>query len=73
MPMLIHWRVLTGSMRLAQEAREQAASMASRREAERKARERERKRKAIEALLHSRYSICKTLLMRGQTLVRASS
>jgi circadian clock protein KaiC len=41
--------VLTGSMRLAQEAREEAATVASRRVEERKARERERKRKAIEA------------------------
>jgi circadian clock protein KaiC len=41
--------VLTGSMRLAQEARERAAALARRREAERKRREFERRRSAIEA------------------------
>jgi circadian clock protein KaiC len=41
--------VLTGSMRLAQEAREKAAAAVARRDEERQARARERKRKAIEA------------------------
>ena len=41
--------VLTGSMRVAQEAREQAAALARQRETEFKSRERERKRKVIEA------------------------
>ena len=41
--------VLTGSMRLAQQARERAAALARRREAERKRREFERRRSAIEA------------------------
>jgi circadian clock protein KaiC len=41
--------VLTGSMRLAQEARERAAALARKREEERKRREFERRRSAIEA------------------------
>jgi circadian clock protein KaiC len=41
--------VLTGSMRLAQEARETAESVARQRETEQRARERERKQKMIEA------------------------
>jgi circadian clock protein KaiC len=41
--------VLTGSMRLAQEAREQAAAGARRQEVERRRRDLERKRKALEA------------------------
>ena len=49
--------VLTGSMRLAQEAREQAAAMARQKEIERRRRDIERKRRAMEA---------QTAALRGQ-------